>query len=707
MRVKQLWVYVPLPAKAKLVWERITFTRLTLAYFIFSLLHCFIQLGLQINAFNVNANAAAFLTSIAAQAGALEKGVPALAGNEVRWCKEITSNLSTDQCDVIWSNIPPSSKEQTAAVSTSLTFIDAPISTSPTASSQSSGTAASTTVSSASSSEAATTSRAETSPASTTARSSSQEEQTTSTSASSVAVPTLNNGQRRPDDDDENELESESEDESESSDSDDEGESSDSDDDEVANLGRTVGKRSLFKRHPWEGPRNQTVIVTLNGGGFNGQQEELSMSCAWALNWPIGVLANTKREDVVFIAFQIWVLGMSIVAILNESIPHIAASLLTHVLATGWSGFQIAHTAKFRADYNRVLTNGACKGTNLLPNYWRARSIAEYITLSFNIIALLISIYLTWKLIKLFGWQTFKRVGASLAINRMYKLVLVMSIVLQLSMFFMGATCGLWIDNLFNGVAAKAAWYVPLYKATAFATIILLVPWIIMGWVSIRRELRVFMAIFLFFSLCYLGGWSVMFLSDTFRWTFVTWMFFRMMAVSSVFLTVTAFVLGVICRYNFGKGLTRYLNAQEPLPGDDFTPVYHTSDVEKVDFPSNEKPIPTFSAAFGRGAEVPPPSQMFPGRMSNGPRFFQRSAVPFESPRGSDGSITPPQSVMVRDNMRSDDPHPNASLGRSDSGSSKSSVNSFSSYYNYSGNQQHARSGSTETMGTGRRWVIE
>ena len=49
-------------------------------------------------------------------------------------------------------------------------------------------------------------------------------------------------------------------------------------------------------------------------------------------------LENTKREDVVFIAFQLWVLGMSIVAVsriqppalryltslklLNESIPH-------------------------------------------------------------------------------------------------------------------------------------------------------------------------------------------------------------------------------------------------------------------------------------------------------------------------------------------------------------------------------------------------
>jgi hypothetical protein len=33
-------------------------------------------------------------------------------------------------------------------------------------------------------------------------------------------------------------------------------------------------------------------------------------------------LRNTKREDIAFIAFQLWVLGMSLVALLNESIPH-------------------------------------------------------------------------------------------------------------------------------------------------------------------------------------------------------------------------------------------------------------------------------------------------------------------------------------------------------------------------------------------------
>ena len=111
-------------------------------------------------------------------------------------------------------------------------------------------------------------------------------------------------------------------------------------------------------------------------------------------------LSDTKREDLVFVAFQFWVLGMSIVALLNESIPHIIASLVTHMMATAWAAFQIAHTANFRSDFDRVITNGACKGVSLLPDYWHARSRAEIPSLTLNVIALLVSGFLTCKLIR-------------------------------------------------------------------------------------------------------------------------------------------------------------------------------------------------------------------------------------------------------------------------------------------------------------------
>lgn len=123
------------------------------------------------------------------------------------------------------------------------------------------------------------------------------------------------------------------------------------------------------------------------------------MSLLFVHNLALNSLRNTKREDIVFIGFQIWVLGMSLVALLNESIPHILASLATHMIATGWAAFQIQHTAQFREDFNRVITNGACHAS-LLPHYWDARAKAELPSLALNIVGLMISAFLTWKLIK-------------------------------------------------------------------------------------------------------------------------------------------------------------------------------------------------------------------------------------------------------------------------------------------------------------------
>jgi hypothetical protein len=78
------------------------------------------------------------------------------------------------------------------------------------------------------------------------------------------------------------------------------------------------------------------------------------------------------------------------------------------------------------------------------------------------------------------------------------------------------------------------------------------------GWFSVRRELKITMMIFLVLCIGYLVGYGVMFVSDTFRWTFVQWRFFSLMAMGSVVLNVLAFILGVICRVNFGKGLRSY-----------------------------------------------------------------------------------------------------------------------------------------------------
>ena len=57
-------------------------------------------------------------------------------------------------------------------------------------------------------------------------------------------------------------------------------------------------------------------------------------------------------------------------------------------------------------------------------------------------------------------------------INRIYRCVLVLCITIQLALFFMAAAVGLWIDQLFNGVAGQVAWHNTAWKAAFIAVLV-------------------------------------------------------------------------------------------------------------------------------------------------------------------------------------------------------------------------------------------
>jgi len=135
--------------------------------------------------------------------------------------------------------------------------------------------------------------------------------------------------------------------------------------------------------------------------------------------------------------------------------------------------------------------------------------------------------------------------------------------------------------------------------------------------------------VFLTLSALYLIGWGLMFDSGTFRWTFVQWGFFGAMASVSALLILIGFVVGIMCRLNFDKGLIHYLNAEEPLEDSFIQTVPGEGNLsdEKFDFPATRLPIPTFSVTFESSDEVPLPGQM---RFQTGPRTFNQSAVPFD-----------------------------------------------------------------------------
>jgi len=669
MRLKQVWDLVPFSAKLNLFWERITFSRITKFYFLFSVLHCFVQIIFQVQAFAINAQAADFLFKLIVQGDAFDPGFSVMSPNDLRFCDSVPASFSTASCQVVWR----AGATGNGSVTTSVY-----------------GTSESATSSTSTTSSPISTSSTLVTPAVATnafyVSSSSIVHDTTSTVIKTITKLVGASGPTA-----------------------------------TPVVAGNHATRNLSKRNDMSTgiitavDVNGTREVVVDGLGWNHESITLTQRCLFTLNWPVETLDNTKREDVTFVVFQIWVLGMSIVALLNESMPHIIASLLTHVLATAWGGFQIVNTANFHTEFSRLTTNGAC-GINLIPSYWKDRAAAEIPSLSLNAVALLLSAFLSWRLIKLFGWQTFKRVGASRTINRVYMLVLSLSIAIQLSLFFIVVSIALWIDQLYNGPIGHLATRGTVYKGVLVTVLLLLIPWLSMGWVAVRRELRIPMLIFLVMSFGYLAGWGAMFASTTFRWTFVTWRFFSVITSGSVFLTVITFVLGVVCRVNFGKGLSRYLNAQEPLPGDDFSPVQPdnvtSSDPEKVEFPSARGGIPTFSVAFGKDNDVPPPSQMNFGPPRLGPRFTNPPLEPFDPQplEGFEQSLNPttyskPASGAV--DAQSDVDTGSVHLSRQLTNGSQRSFASQKSSASTDSYRSDTSSRNNVYLDRSKRWVIE
>ncbi|KAG8895246.1 hypothetical protein FRB99_000688, partial [Tulasnella sp. 403] len=476
VRVKQLWSIVDVPANVKLVWTRLTASRLAIFYLILTVAHCLIQVTFQLTAHTVNSNARELLDEIIVHAGAQSRNFTLYdpKKKQLRSCWGVPDE-GGETCITIWASnavVIPSAMPTTAggyfeSVPPEETSTAVAFASTTTANALSSITSASSTTRTASSS---------------------------STRSATTVRPTA-----QPDDDGDDD------------DREDNGRLGNA----AARTGAPVAaptstevvlgaaaaivaspglrtKRSLTITPIFSGSDDAQNITGISVGGLKNSNHSdtvsLDLQCVNVLRWPLQTLRDTQREDIVFVMFQFWVLGMSIVALLNESIPHTVAALLTHFFATMWSGYQLANTQQFRRNFITLTVNGACKGVNLLPNYWKERGATEISMLVLNVVALVASGLLSWKVVKAFGWATFRRIGADRRINRVYHFVLMMTIFLQLSLFFIVTSVALWIDQLCNGSIGIFSKHMMIYRVVGICVFIILIPWLTLGWFAVRKE---------------------------------------------------------------------------------------------------------------------------------------------------------------------------------------------------------------------------
>ncbi|KAH8115391.1 hypothetical protein DFH11DRAFT_1507661, partial [Phellopilus nigrolimitatus] len=296
----------------------------------------------------------------------------------------------------------------------------------------------------------------------------------------------------------------------------------------------------------------------------------LNEQCTRVLVYANQVLANSKREELALVGSEFWLLGLSVFAIMYDSIPHLIAGYLLRVLSTAWSAYAIWRTLDIRSRFQGLLTDGAC-GVDLFPDYFDHRIPVQIADLSLNTVALLLSCYLVWNLVRTYATCMFKRVGAPEHLIKVYRFFCGIFICLQMSVYLLVTSTSLWIDQLVHALV-DISWHTHLYLGSFIVANIMLIPWIAMGWFSVRREMHRTMLAFLVVGALYVCGWGVIYYSQVFRWTWLQWPFFASLSVAAQIVQLASVVLGVVCRRSFHRGLAQYLYTDSMLERADFEP---------------------------------------------------------------------------------------------------------------------------------------
>ncbi|KAI0034556.1 hypothetical protein K488DRAFT_83851 [Vararia minispora EC-137] len=328
---------------------------------------------------------------------------------------------------------------------------------------------------------------------------------------------------------------------------------------------------------------NGTATITLVQQRPPGQECKLDTVCTRTILYPNEKLRQAIREDASLIALQFWLLGVAIFAIISESIPHLIALAFARLLSVGWSSYTIWRTLSLGSRIAKLIGNpGTPCQLGVFPPYISQRVAFQIADVVLHSVAFVWTLILSWNLIQVYLRTTFRRIGPPKAIVVIYRYFTTVLVGLQLSAFFLVVAIGLWIDQLMNSALKNISSHTKVYQAASISTVLLLIPWIAMGWFAVRHEMRRPMIAFLATSGLFISMWSLMFYSQVYRFSFIDWPFFGCLTCTSFVVMIVSVVFGVICWRNFGGGLAHYLHADNALRSSSFEPELFVHEAEKA-----------------------------------------------------------------------------------------------------------------------------
>ncbi|KAN0080030.1 hypothetical protein V8E55_009596 [Tylopilus felleus] len=293
-----------------------------------------------------------------------------------------------------------------------------------------------------------------------------------------------------------------------------------------------------------------------------------STQCVEGLTWLENYLLNSKSEEVVYLVWESWLVVISIVALLDESIPNLIVVLAAQIVNTSWISYRIASDVLAKHIYEEIIVDGICGSFDILGGSWPYDMY--YAALVFSITALLAMCFFAFKLVKLYSKAKLASVGSPPVITQILKWRLWMRVFLQFASFFVLASASLWYDKR-KGVTVASYYSTNALNDAGFCIVAIISwPWLLLGIHAVSKENRLLFLVYAILSVVLLVISGLWFGSALFLYEYGAWHTFAWVTTLGDVLLVITCILSVICRLNFGRGLAQFLLVEHELQASGF-----------------------------------------------------------------------------------------------------------------------------------------
>ncbi|KAH8553000.1 hypothetical protein BGW37DRAFT_487998 [Umbelopsis sp. PMI_123] len=250
---------------------------------------------------------------------------------------------------------------------------------------------------------------------------------------------------------------------------------------------------------------------------------------------------NIKWENLAFCGFQIWFLGMAVDATVYQNTAEILALAVLNGFCAVLGAFEIVDGV--------IWIQRIGSEVNVQP-----LSIARNIEIGLTCAILLFAsgfAYLSLAMVRQFGWNIYKKIGADIRIQRMYRIFQFFVLALKIDIFLEFMVSLFYIIQF--GLRSGITWETGIQLVVT----ILLLPMLYFSRMACSTESIGQMITCICFQ-----GFVVVHFSLILHQTFVpnnNWYVWICLVWAGIALTVVTSVLGAICLRNFEKGLKPFV----------------------------------------------------------------------------------------------------------------------------------------------------